>query len=56
MLNSSLAGQRKLAGMAILEKERAIQAKRQSDFILAPRLLLLKSEVQRVMGNFHVFH
>lgn len=37
-------------------KEGTEEAKRQADFISAPRLLLLKTGVQRVVGNCCVFH
>lgn len=38
------------------EKEGTVEAEQQADFISVPRLLLLKAEVQRVVGNFRIFH
>lgn len=38
------------------KEEGTAEAKRQADFISVPRLLPLKAEVQRVVGNCHVFH
>lgn len=38
------------------KEEGTVEAKRQADSISAPRLLLLKAEVKRVVGNCRVFH
>ena len=43
-------------GWTVGREEGTVEAKRQADFISAPGLLLLKAEVQGVVGNCHVFH
>lgn len=52
-LRSKWTGER---GWTDGKEEGTVETKRQADFILVPRLLPLKAEVKRVVGNCRVFH